>query len=90
MSRVDNLIEEIDKSNLISDIKEIQDKIFNDKELLSLLKEYENNPNNNVKDRIISNPLFCDYKEKEIDLNIFIMEINRRLKEISKKEGCRE
>ena len=58
------------------------------KNLQELLKEYEYNKTDSIKEQIIENELFQKYKEKEIDLNILIMEINKKLKTISKKGSC--
>ena len=88
MNEMDNLISEIDNCKIINTIKEIEDKVYNDKELMSLLDKYKINPNDKLKTEIISNSLFQEYKIKETDLNIFIMEINKRLKTINEKGLC--
>ena len=88
MNKMDNLIESIDSSVLVKDIKELNKKIDNDKELSSLLKKYNEYPTKELKEEIMNNKLFREYKIKETDLNILILEINKRLKDISKKGGC--
>ena len=89
MNKMDNLIESIDSSNLVKDIKELNKKIEKDQELSKLLKEYSNYPTKELKDKIMTNKLFQEYKVKETDLNILILEINSKLKKISNSGGCK-
>ena len=88
MNKMDNLIESLDSSTLVKDIKELNNKILKDKELSNLLKKYNEYPTKELKQQIIDNKLFQEYKVKETDLNILILEINKKLKEISKKGEC--
>lgn len=88
MNKMDNLMESLDSSELIKDIKELNKKIEQDQELSNLLKEYNSYPTKELKEKIMNNKLFREYKVKETDLNILILEINSKLKEISNKDGC--
>ena len=88
MNKMDNLIESLDSTDLVKDIKELNKKIEEDQELSKLLKEYNNYPTKELKEKIMNNELFREYKVKETDLNILIMEINSKLKGISNKDGC--
>ena len=76
---MEKLYEKIDNLLKVLDeqveVKEIKRLNKSDK---SLLNEIE------------SNKLFQEYKEKETDLNILILKINERLKEITKKESCQK
>ena len=57
----------------------------------NLLKALNNTKETNdirLKEKILSNKLFKEYKDKEIDLNVLIMQINNKLKEISDKGKC--
>lgn len=87
--KVNNIIDIIDKLDCVVDIKKINEKIYSDKELMSLLNEYQTYPNEKLKNKIISNSLFQEYKEKEIDINILIMEINQKIKMISSERSCK-
>ena len=88
MNKMDNLIESLDSSTLVKDIKELNKKIEEDKNLSKLLEDYSKYPTKELKEKIMDNELFREYKVKETDLNILILEINKKLKNISKKGGC--
>lgn len=88
MEKVDNLIDTIDNSKQVKDIKNINEEIMQDKELLDLIKRYNETYDEGIKEMIINNKLFSDYKHKETELNILILEINIRLKEINSKGKC--
>ena len=75
---------------LIGDEKMI---VINGKKFNNVLKrvsfsEYNVTQDEELKKKILANKLFNNYKEKETDLNILILELNRKLKEISDKGKC--
>ncbi|MBR2711465.1 MAG: YlbF family regulator [Bacilli bacterium] len=88
MELVDNFKKSLDKTKEVQEIKEYNKKISLDKDLLSKIKKYNDTKDESLKKEIISNKLFNEYKEKEIDFNILILKINKELKRISTKKGC--
>lgn len=86
--RIDNLINEIDNTSLVKDIKILNKKIKDDKKLQELLNEYHVSKNESIKEEILENDLFREYKSKETDLNILIMSINQKLKTINNERRC--
>ena len=88
--KVNNIIDIIEELDCVVEIKKINEKIYSDKELMSLLNEYQTYPNEKLKDKIISNDLFQEYKEKEIDINILIMRINQKIKMINNERSCNQ
>ena len=88
MEKVGNLITSIDETKQVQDIKSINEKIMEDKELLDLIKKYQETQDEKLKEKIINNKLFSDYKEKETELNILILDINSKLKNINDKGKC--
>lgn len=88
MELVDNFKKELDMTKEVQDIKDYNKKISKDKDLLSKIKKYNDTKDESLKKEIISNKLFNEYKEKEIDFNILILKINKELKRISTKKGC--
>ena len=88
IGKVDNLINVIDNTEQVKDIKNLNEEIMKDEELLSLIKRYQETHDEKLKEQIINNELFSRYKEKETDLNILILEINSKLKEINNKGKC--
>ena len=89
MNSVDNFLNELDSSSLVLDLKEVLNKVKEDKKLVKLLEEYNTYPKENIKNEIIKNKTFQEFKIKETELNLFIMEINQKLKTISKKGKCK-
>lgn len=88
MELVDNFKKSLDNTKEVQEIKEYNKKISKDKDLLSKIKKYNDTKDESLKKEIISNKLFNEYKEKEIDFNILILKINKELKRISTKKGC--
>lgn len=86
--QLDNLMEKLDSWDIVCHLKELNEKIHGDLELQELLKEYSNRPSDELKNKILMNPLFLEYKEYETELNLFIMSFNKELKEITNKGGC--
>lgn len=89
MNSVDNFLNELDSSSLVLNLKEVLNKVKKDKELVKLLEEYNTYPKEDIKNEIIKNKTFQEFKIKETELNLFIMEINQKLKTISKKGSCK-
>lgn len=88
MELVDNLKKSLDETKEVKDIKEYNKKVSLDKDLLNKIKKYNETKDESLKKEILSNELFNEYKEKEIDFNVLILKINKELKRISSKKGC--
>jgi cell fate (sporulation/competence/biofilm development) regulator YlbF (YheA/YmcA/DUF963 family) len=88
IDKVDNLKKTLDSNEEIIKLKEINEKIMQDKELLKDIEEYNRKPNEELKNKIINNSLFREYKHSEAECNFIILEINKRLKEINNKGKC--
>lgn len=86
IERVEKLklsIEELDK---IKEVKALNKEIIKDKELLKLIEEYNCTQNEKLKQEIINNDLFKQYKILETDINVIILEINSKLKQITNRD----
>ena len=59
-----------------------------DKELLKQIEDYNYTKDERIKDKILNNQTFREYKHQEAELNLLILEINSKLKEITKKDKC--
>ena len=88
-NKVNNLIDKIDESILVKEIKELNKKVENDSKLKELLEKYHLTQDESIKEQIISNDLFQEFKSKETDLNILIMSINQKLKKIGNGRSCK-
>ncbi len=83
------LISKIDDSEQVKRIKELNKKLSKDKELKKLIEDYSISRDESIKSKIIDNELFKEYKLNETDINLFIMDINSRLKSINGNKGCK-
>lgn len=78
----------LEKDEIIKETKKVLEKINNDKELIKLIEEYKSKPIDELKYKIYSNENYRRYKELENDINIMILQINNKLKEITSKDQC--
>ena len=88
IEKVENLKKELDNSKEVKHIKELNSKINDNKELISLIEKYNETQNERIKEQIINNEFFREYKLSENEINYIILEINSKLKQISKKGSC--
>ena len=88
MEKTDNLIHSLDNSNEVKKIKELNKKMKEEKELLKDIESYQLNPNEELRQKIINNPFYREYKKCENDCNFLILEINKELKEITGGKSC--
>jgi len=88
IDKVSDLKESLDLNEEIIKLKEVNELIMKDKELLKDIEEYNRTNNEELKNKIINNKLFREYKHSEAECNFIILEINKRLKEISNKGKC--
>ena len=88
IEKVENLKKELDNSQEVKHIKELNSKINDNKELISLIEKYNEKQDESIKEQIINNEFFREYKLSENEINYIILEINSKLKQISKKGSC--
>lgn len=86
--KLDNLKQTLDDTETIKEIKRLTKKINKNKELLELIEKYNYTQDERIKEKIISNEEFREYKHQETELNLLILEINQELKKITKKDKC--
>lgn len=82
------LEDKLDKEPKILETKEVLSKIYADKQLLALIEEYKLSRKEELKYEIYKNVNFKRYKELENDINIIILQINQKLKNITSKGKC--
>ena len=85
---VDDLKKELDNTTEVKEIKELQKEVERDDNLLSLIEKYNLTKDEKLKEEILSSKLLKNYKDKEINLNILIMSINKELKKIKGDKSC--
>lgn len=88
IEKVEALKEELNENVSVKKIKELNKKLEKDKELLKDIEKYQYTKDINLKNKIMNNDLFKEYKEAETEINFIILEINKRLKQINNKGKC--
>lgn len=93
--KLEELIKTFDESQLVDDVKKLKAKALEDKKLVSLLEEYHEKIDIyrdyeliELKRKILDNPNFSLYKNKEQKLYYLVLEINSRLNKIIKEKSC--
>ena len=88
------LIDLFDTSSLIKEINELKKEIYDDielKELFAKYKSIDNNYNNEIIDlkrKISSNAKIKRFRLLQNELNLLIMEINKRLASLTNEKRC--
>ena len=86
--KIDNLKEVLNETETIKKIKKTTQNIMQDQELLKQIEDYNYTKDERIKDKILNNQKFREYKHQEAELNLLILEINAQLKQIIKKDKC--
>ena len=89
LEKLDNLQKELNQTDEVRKIKKLNHQLQKNTPLLKLLEEYHKYPNPKLKKQIINDSFFKEYKEAETNLNILILNINSKLKQITKKGSCK-
>lgn len=79
---VDNLKSYLDNLEDIKNIKDINNKLSNNKDLLNKIDLYRKTSYINLKKEILSNKDYKEYKRLESNINLLILQINTKLKEL--------
>ena len=88
IDKVEQLKNTLDATKEIQELKSINEEIMKDKELLEDIKKYNETQDEKLKEKIINHKLFREYRHKETECNILILEINSKLKELKDKGKC--
>lgn len=88
LEKIEILKATIEESECIIEYKRIKEKVMSNNELITLINTYNYTKDERYKEKILNNELYQKYKKQEAELNILILEINSKLKQITKKENC--
>lgn len=88
IEKVENLKNALNHEQVIIDLKTLNKEIKTDENLNRLLTKFHEQPSEQVRNELILNKKVKTYKEKETELNLLILEINSKLKKITKKDKC--
>lgn len=86
--KLDNLKKVLDEDEQIIKLKKLTQEVLNDENLVSLIEKYNYTKDERIKEEILNNKKFKEYKHLEAELNFLILEINQELKQITKKDKC--
>ena len=86
--KLDNLKKVLDETETVRELKRLTKKLSENKRLLELIEKYNYTQDERIKEQIIKDEEFIEYKHHETELNFLILEINRELKQITKKDKC--
>ena len=91
---LNELLDEFDKSSLIKDIVRIKKEIYSDVELKELFDQYKTIDNIysseliELKRKISSNEKIKEFRVLQNELNLLIIEINKRLNTLTDRKRC--
>ena len=88
IEKVEDFKIELDNTREVKHIKELNNKLNDNKELIDKIKKYNDTLDEKLKNEIIENEFFKEYKLSENEINFLILEINSKLKTISQKGKC--
>lgn len=89
IEKLEQLKEEISRDLVVVDYLKEKKKIFNNKELISKIERYQQTKLDILKKEIESSPSFLAYKEKETNVNLLILGINQKFKQLNPSFNCR-
>lgn len=89
IEKLEQLKEEISRDLVVIDYLEEKKKVLNDKELTSKIERYQQTRSDTLKKEIESSPSFLVYKEKETNVNLLILGINQKFKQLNPNFDCR-
>lgn len=78
MSKLNELLDLLDQNENIKEIEVLKNKIS--KETMDLIKEYQDNPTIELKEKILSDKDYRKYLECETNINYLIMNINKKFR----------
>ena len=88
IEKIENVKTNLDKTEQVKNIKRLNKELSNNKELLNKIERYNITQDEKLHQEIINNEFFREYKLSENEINYIILEINSRLKRITKKGTC--
>lgn len=94
INKLDEIIDIIENDQDNKSIIKLKKEIENDKELLEKIKKVKmidkyNSDYVELKKEILEDNKYREYRNKENDLYLIVQEINKRLKMLENKGGCK-
>lgn len=91
--KLDEIIVELDQNVTIKKLTEINKKIKEEDNILTKIKQVKSldvysSDYKIIKQELFTNPTFVEYKQIENDINLLILEINKRLNTLTNRKKC--
>lgn len=90
IEKLEQLKNVIYQEDVIVSFLEEKRKVLSDLSLISKIEKYRETPSKVLKKEIEESPSFLAYKEKETEVNLFILGINQQFKKIHSEFDCRK
>lgn len=89
--KIDEIINILDSSREIDELKSLKKKLYSNKELMKKIEDVKNSDSYSdsyvlLKKEILSDTSFSKYKEIEREINMLINEINMKLNSLVKEQ----
>ena len=78
MSKINELLDLLDQNENIKEIEVLKNNISSS--TISLIREYQDNPSIELKEKILSDKDYKKYLECETNINYLIMNINKKIR----------
>lgn len=86
------LLDVLDNSNLIKTLTISKEQLLKDKYLLSLIKKYQEETNNEkkimIKKELYNNKIYKDYIDSYNELSYIVLKINNKFKSYTNTKNC--
>lgn len=91
--KLDELINILDTNSNIQKELELKNKLMSNKDLLNKIEKLKildiySTEYKELKKEIFNNKDFCEYKHLENEINLMILEINKKLNKLTSKKEC--
>ena len=78
----------LDNSKIVKELATAKNKLLSNQNILNKIKKYQKEKNITLKKEIFNNPDYANYIKCYNQLSYLVMEINKRIKNITGKKGC--
>lgn len=82
------LLDCLDNSKIVKDLTTAKNKLLNNQDILKKIKKYQKEKNNTLKKEIFNNPDYANYMQCYNELFYLVMDINKKIKNITGKKEC--
>ena len=82
------LLDYLDNSKIVKDLTTAKNKLLNNQDILKKIKKYQKEKNIPLKKEIFNNPDYDNYMQCYNELFYLVMDINKKIKNITGKKEC--